>query len=68
MSFSIADHVGDTHKNAESVMAPKSSPVSNKPPTTAPCVKTTKSSVGSNDNCYSKRSGREVRKPLRYRE
>ena len=58
-SISITDHVGDAHKNAESVMAPKS-PVPNKPPTTDPHVKATKSTIGSNDNCYRTRSGRIV--------
>ena len=67
-SISIADHVGDAHKNAESVMAPKSSPVPNKPPTTDPYVKTTKSTIGSNDNCYRTWSGRVVQKLSRYHE
>ena len=58
-SISITDHVSDAHKNAESVMAPKS-PVPNKPPTTDPHVKATKSTTGSNDNCYRTRSGRIV--------
>ena len=65
--ISITDHVGDACNNAESVMAPKS-PVPNKPPTTDPHVKATKSTIGSNDNCYRTRSGRIVQKPSRYHE
>ena len=53
---------------AESVMAPKSSPVSSNPPATNPSVKTIKSTVGSNDNLDRTRSGRVVKKPTRYRE
>ena len=56
--ISIADPINNGHKNAESVMSPP--PVPNKPPTTAPHVKATKSSTGSNDNCYRTRSGRVV--------
>ena len=67
-SISIVNHVGDARKNAESVMVPKSSPVPNKPPSTVPHVKTTKSSIGSIDNCYRTRSGRVVQKPPRYHE
>ena len=66
-SISIADHVGNACK-AESVKA-KSSPVPNNgTPSTIPHVKTTKSSIGSNDNCYRTLSGRVIRKPLRYHE
>ena len=65
-SISIADHISDACKNAESVMAPKSPPVSNKPPTTDPHVKATKNPIGSNDKCYRTQSGRVVRKPSRY--
>ena len=59
-SIFIADHIGDAHKNAESVMAPKSPPIPNKPPTTDPHVKAIKGPIGSNDNCYRTRSGRIV--------
>ena len=68
ISISIAYPINDARK-AESVRASKSSPVpSNKPSTTAPCVNATKSSIGSNDNCYRTKSGRVVRKPPRYCE
>ena len=63
--ISIVDPVNDVRKT-ESVKA-KSSPVPS-PPATVPHVKTTKSSIGSNDNCYRTRSGRVVQKPLRYHE
>ena len=65
-SISITDHIGDAHKNAESVMAPKSSPVPNKPPTTNPHVTAIKGTTGSNDNCYRTQSGRIVHKLSRY--
>ena len=51
-SISITDPINDAHKSAESSMAPKLSPVPNKPPTTDPHVKATKGTIGSNDNCY----------------
>ena len=65
--ISITDPINDAHKNAESVMAPKS-PVPNKPPTTDPHVKATKSTIDSYDNCYRTQSGRIVPKPSRYHE
>ena len=50
--ISITDHVDSAHK-AESVLAPKSSPVPhNNPPTTSPSIKAIKGTIGSNDNCY----------------
>ena len=67
-SISIADHVCEACKNAESVMAPKSPPAPNKPPTTDPHIKATKGPIDSNDNCYRTRSGRIVQKLPRYRE
>ena len=66
--ISIVDPINDACMNAESVMAPKSPPVPNMPPTTDPHIKATKSPIGSNDNCYRTRSGRVVQKPLRYHE
>ena len=56
-SISITGHLGDACKNAESVMAPKSPPFPNKPPTTDPHVKVTKSPIGSNDKCNRTWSG-----------
>ena len=67
-SISIADHISNAHKNAEFVMAPRSSPVPSEPPTTDPCVKATKSLIGFNDKCYRTQSGRVVWKPSRYHE
>ena len=58
--ISVTDHISDAHKNAESIMAPKLSPVRNKPPTTDPHVKANKSTIGPNDNCYRTQSGRIV--------
>ena len=57
--ISIIDPINDACK-AESEKASKSLPVPNNPPTTAPRVSATKSSIGSNDNCYRTRSGRVV--------
>ena len=66
--ISIAEPVNDTCK-AESLKTLISSPVPSKnPPTTAPHVKTTKSSIGSNADGYRTRSGRIVQKPPRYHE
>ena len=59
ISISIADPINDACK-AESGKASKSLLVPNNPPTTAPCVNATKSSIGSSDNCYGTRSGRVV--------
>ena len=56
--ISIVEPINDAHK-AESVMASKSSPVPSLP-TTNLSVKSTKSSIGSSDNCYRTRSGRVV--------
>ena len=66
--ISIADPVSDAHKNTESVMAPKSPRVPNKPPTTDPHVKAMKGPFGSNENCYRTQSGRVVWKPPGYFE
>ena len=50
--ISTTDHINSAHR-AESVMVPKSSPVShNNPPTTSPSIKVIKGTIGSNDNCY----------------
>ena len=57
ISISIADPMSDACK-AESGKASKSLPVPNNPPTTTPHVSATKSSIGSNDNCYRTRSDR----------
>ena len=61
-SYEILTENGDACKNAESVMAPKSSPVPNKPPTTNPHVTAIKGTIGSSDNCYRTLSGRIVQK------
>ena len=58
-SIPIADQVGNAHKNA--LMAPKSSPVPNKPPTTDPHFTAIKSTIGSNDNCYRTWSGKSAK-------
>ena len=67
ISICIADPIDGACK-AESVMAPKPSPVSQSPPTTSPSIKTIRSTVGSNDDLYRTWSGRIVRKPSRYCE
>ena len=53
---------------AESVMAPKLSPVPKSPQTISPSVKTIKSTIDPNDNSYRMQSGRVVRKPTRYQK
>ena len=59
ISISIADPISDACK-AESGKASKLLQVPNNPPSTAPHVNATKSSIGSNDNCYRTRSRRVV--------